>query len=371
MPANISRKIVYWFIVTLLWVVITSALFQINSRFYYSSAIRKATEEMDHRIDTITLFTNLLDGDEEKDKLEEIVVKYVKSRDANITLSVINGEDTAPWRFEHTTFVDKTWVPVEKTVQVALDDTGSTLTIDYTKYVRPPLRKALLKAWLLQYRDFIQDKDKFQEHNLVGRDGPLYTYAVLVGFLLVVLHFSLNPLLSRAAERYSQLMEQREKVKPDILSSLIRQGESNHLEFKETLQFNAYTEKYDKEMVKMVMKTVAAFLNSDGGTLLVGVDDSGIAVGLDRDMQFFKNGFDGFELKLHDLVSDQIKPAPVEKLEIYFPEVSGRKICRIDVKPSDGRGVYHLVNAVYIRQGNRTKQLEGMALTDWIKSRKV
>ena len=120
----------------------------------------------------------------------------------------------------------------------------------------------------------------------------------------------------------------------------------------------------------MSMKTIAALLNSDGGTLLIGVADDGSIKGLDSDLKFFKNGLDGFELKLHDLITDQIKPSPVEKIDICFPILDEKNICRIDVRPSKGRGVYHLNNDVYIRQGNRTKQLEGINLTNWIKGRK-
>ena len=67
------------------------------------------------------------------------------------------------------------------------------------------------------------------------------------------------------------------------IRELIGQGESERLEFKSTLRFNLAAGKPGKEIELAVLKTLTAFMNTDGGVLVVGVDDEGRALGLDAD----------------------------------------------------------------------------------------
>jgi type I restriction enzyme R subunit len=65
---------------------------------------------------------------------------------------------------------------------------------------------------------------------------------------------------------------------------LIKRGESKTLEFKSTLRWNLEEDRQDdKGVTHAVLKTVAAFLNSEGGDLLIGVADDGSIVGIERD----------------------------------------------------------------------------------------
>ncbi len=65
---------------------------------------------------------------------------------------------------------------------------------------------------------------------------------------------------------------------------LIKRGESKTLEFKSTLRWNLKEDRQDDMQVTYaVLKTVAAFLNTEGGDLLIGVADNGAIVGIERD----------------------------------------------------------------------------------------
>ena len=65
---------------------------------------------------------------------------------------------------------------------------------------------------------------------------------------------------------------------------LIKQGESKTLEFKSTLRWNLKEDrKDDKQITHASLKTIAAFLNTEGGDLLLGVADDGAVVGIERD----------------------------------------------------------------------------------------
>ena len=60
---------------------------------------------------------------------------------------------------------------------------------------------------------------------------------------------------------------------------LIQTGETAKLEFKSTLRWNILADRIDKEIEHSVLKTIVAYMNSEGGTLLVGVKDDGDILG--------------------------------------------------------------------------------------------
>jgi predicted HTH transcriptional regulator len=65
---------------------------------------------------------------------------------------------------------------------------------------------------------------------------------------------------------------------------LIKRGESKSLEFKSTLRRSLKEERRDdKGVTHAVLKTIAAFLNTEGGDLLLGVADDGSIIGIERD----------------------------------------------------------------------------------------
>ncbi|MFC1461881.1 helix-turn-helix domain-containing protein, partial [Verrucomicrobiota bacterium] len=64
---------------------------------------------------------------------------------------------------------------------------------------------------------------------------------------------------------------------------LINMGETFALEFKSCLRWNLKTGKKDPAIEHANLKTIAAFLNSSGGTLLIGVRDDGSIEGIETD----------------------------------------------------------------------------------------
>jgi predicted HTH transcriptional regulator len=72
-------------------------------------------------------------------------------------------------------------------------------------------------------------------------------------------------------------------ARAEFVQKLVRNGENEHVEFKSTLRWNINKEKIDLGVELAWLKTLVAFLNSNGGTLIVGVDDAGHVVGHERD----------------------------------------------------------------------------------------
>jgi len=120
------------------------------------------------------------------------------------------------------------------------------------------------------------------------------------------------------------------------LDSLISNGESARLEFKQTLQWDTLRHKRNPEVLRARVKTVCAFLNGEGGTLLIGVADSGEPTGLEDDIRDFSNRktTDGFESRFREALIDGLDPESSHLAAISFPTVHGVQICRVDVERS-------------------------------------
>ena len=69
----------------------------------------------------------------------------------------------------------------------------------------------------------------------------------------------------------------------DGVSGLVAAGESTSLEFKSTLRWDLRQNKRSDDITHAALKTIAAFANTEGGCLLLGVADDGTAVGIEAD----------------------------------------------------------------------------------------
>jgi serine/threonine protein kinase len=158
------------------------------------------------------------------------------------------------------------------------------------------------------------------------------------------------------------LGELRDIERAANLELLIAGGESASLEFKQTMRWDTRLQKRSAEVLKACMKTVCALLNSDGGTLLIGVTDSGEPAGLQDDLQDFSNKktVDGFELRFRDALSANLSPDPHPLVTASFPYVNGVQICRVDVSSSP-RPVFLAAKGgpaeFFVRQGNASHSL--------------
>ena len=155
------------------------------------------------------------------------------------------------------------------------------------------------------------------------------------------------------------------------IENLILQGESDKLEFKSTIRTNLQTGEPDKRMEKAVLKTLVAFMNSEGGTLLIGVSDDGTVCGIDLD------GFDNRDkLNLHftNMISSSIgnEYLPYSKFKLVdFDEKRSvmRVVCARSRKPvflKEGKA-----EIFFVRSGPSSVELAGMNLINYVKNRSL
>ena len=153
------------------------------------------------------------------------------------------------------------------------------------------------------------------------------------------------------------------------IADLIHKGESDSLEFKSTLRTNLATGAVDKRMEKAVLKTLVAFMNTDGGTLLIGVSDDGEVRG--TDIESFDN-LDKMNLHLTNMIASAIG-------NDYLPYINfrsldyedGKYVIRVDCQKTkkavflrEGKSEQY-----YVRSGPSSVELTGMSLVNYINNR--
>jgi predicted HTH transcriptional regulator len=153
---------------------------------------------------------------------------------------------------------------------------------------------------------------------------------------------------------------------------LIAAGEGAQVEFKSSARWDLRENKKNPALEHVILKTVAAFLNSEGGTLLLGVSDEGVLLGLEHDYQTLqRRNADGYELFLHDLLLGHYGKDCTPFLRISITELEGRHVCRISTLPS-ARPIWLKEGGdepMYIRTGNSTRRLSTREALEYSKSR--
>jgi len=141
------------------------------------------------------------------------------------------------------------------------------------------------------------------------------------------------------------------------LFSLISAGEGHSVEFKSTLRWNLHADRSDKGIENACLKTVAGYLNTDGGTLLVGVDDDGEVVGLGKD--HFPNE-DKFLLHWVNLVKSYIGAEFMPYMRSIIEDVGNKRVLVVECLPSTKPAFVTRDNeeSFFVRMTNTTQALK-------------
>lgn len=163
------------------------------------------------------------------------------------------------------------------------------------------------------------------------------------------------------------------------IQELIRRGESDRLEFKSSARWNLHTKARDERIELVIAKAVSGFLNADGGTLLIGVNDDGDVVGLANDFSVVKSPDpDRFELWLRDFLATTLGQTAAVQPIIDFTQVSvdgtATHVCRVTC-PTSPRPVFLRPGKggaqpeLWVRIGNSTRQLKVDEAVDYVMHR--
>ncbi len=162
--------------------------------------------------------------------------------------------------------------------------------------------------------------------------------------------------------RHVDLQEERRRLLAPVLTSeqriaqIIAEGENERTEFKSTLRWSVKDNKAEHGVEIAWLKTVAAFLNTDGGRLVIGVDDKGQPLGTQLDA--FESD-DKYLLHANNRLQQHIGAEHAASVRFGLFPINGKKVLLVECSPA-AKPVF-LTDAsqesFYVRAGPGTRKL--------------
>jgi predicted HTH transcriptional regulator len=108
-------------------------------------------------------------------------------------------------------------------------------------------------------------------------------------------------------------------------------------------------------------------LNTDGGTLIIGIKDNREIVGIERDYPRVKGSRDGWRRTFDDLVSDQLGAEVMKCIDLQLEPWQGRTIAVIRCSPREE--ATWVADELYVRRTASTKKLTTRHAVAWWRER--
>jgi CheY-like chemotaxis protein len=183
-------------------------------------------------------------------------------------------------------------------------------------------------------------------------------------------------LLSANRALASQLREARvsgddpQGTDTPALSHIIEQGENDRVEFKSTLRWNLKTDRAERVIEKAWLKTVVAFLNSSGGTLIVGVGDDGAVRGIDLD---HFDTEDKYLLHVNNRLQEHVGLAHCACIRYYLAAMAGRKVLVVHCRPSSQPVFLKMgkEEEFFVRVGPGSRKLSTSEVVAYVTQRRI
>jgi serine/threonine protein kinase len=129
--------------------------------------------------------------------------------------------------------------------------------------------------------------------------------------------------------------------------------------------------KIEEQLELAVLKTIAGFLNSDGGMLLIGVSDRKQILGIERDLSHRKvkgGSLDGWSLHLTTTIRDRLGADAFDSVRISLVRHGEEMtVAVVSCQPRNTETWLH--DEFHVRTANATQRLEGPRLVKYVRGR--
>jgi len=175
-------------------------------------------------------------------------------------------------------------------------------------------------------------------------------------------------------KKKNNLIGAQQRLLQRDIAEIIADGENEKVEFKSSIRYDYFRKTTNRDLEMVIAKTIVGFMNAKGGKLILGVDDDGNILGLEKDYKTLKHkNRDGYEREIFRVISTQLGHEACFSNHISFYVVDEKEICVIAVEPSK-KPVY--VNdgentTFYVRTGNATYPLTVKETVDYLQTQKV
>ncbi len=203
---------------------------------------------------------------------------------------------------------------------------------------------------------------KEEQETLIQASSKLYNLQEILSKLQQ--EIGLNPKnVSTIMEKYTAIQAPLKLLsEEDEILEMIRKGEGKHLEFKQTFSRNIATNKKDVNIEKASLKTIVGFLNTQGGTLLVGVSDRGEVTGVEAD-NF--NSKDSYLLHFRNTLNTRIGAEYYPYIDYEVVSIMGKLVLKVFCRPSL-KPCFYEKKEFFVRTNPATDKLEGQQLIEYI-----
>jgi len=202
--------------------------------------------------------------------------------------------------------------------------------------------------------------------NMRGMGGLLTLFGGLLGIISGFFWINLK--------RKNELIGTQQRLLVRDIEELLQAGENEKVEFKSSIRYDYFRKTTNRDLEMVIAKTIVGFMNAKGGKLILGVDDDGNTLGLEKDFKTLKHkNRDGYEREIFRIISTQLGHEACFSNHISFYIFDQKEICVIDIEPSskpvyvdDGENT-----TFYVRTGNATYPLTVKETVDYLKTKKI
>jgi hypothetical protein len=228
----------------------------------------------------------------------------------------------------------------------------------YSGFIEPVMSKSGRKVGVIKAFEEVTDEQKV-----------LHQSAMFNVFIAAILG-SLTVVLVAAFLRRARVAEIACTQIP-----LLEEGDT--VEFKSSLRWSYKANKPDRDLEKVVVKTVAGFLNSyRGGNLIIGLSDQGEVLGLQPDYSTLtaRPNRDGFLQALRNVLINSFGEGPCAAwTKVSFCSVQDKDLCVVKVSPAmepiypKEKGIAD--HTLHVRIGNTTTPLSAREAVAYARDR--
>jgi len=134
------------------------------------------------------------------------------------------------------------------------------------------------------------------------------------------------------------------------LKRIIAEGESVEVEFKQSFH-----------SVQEIARVIAAFANTQGGLLILGVKSEGTIEGIKENLDIVQQKISQANATIH--------PAPLTNVGIHT--FNHKKIILIMVHRADSSVFHSVEGVIYVRLGSTVQKLEGQSIVEFLRNRQI
>ena len=153
----------------------------------------------------------------------------------------------------------------------------------------------------------------------------------------------------------------------DKVRATVREGENKYVEFKETFSLDIKKQTKETYIETSALKTVVAFLNTDGGKLLIGISDSGEILGLDTEINKLYKNLDKFLLHWKNRLKERIGEEYYPFIEYRVIKVDAKDVLVVECKSSQSP-CFLDEKDFYVRTNPASDKLDGAKLVEYVKN---